>query len=97
MEPEGGLEGHPVQPPARGRNPRPSRSEKGLSDFLLNASSIGALATSRNHGFHHHTALTVKKFSFNIQPKFGFLSLEPIMMRPSLWDDGEEMRTFQIF
>ena len=42
-------------------------------NFLLDASSVGALANSQGHGFPCHTALTVKKFFSDIQLKSGFL------------------------
>ena len=56
----------PIRPssptPAQGRNPNQSRSDRRWSNFLLKASSVGALTTSQVDWFHCPTALTAKKF-----------------------------------
>ena len=61
-----------AKPSAQGRNPNQSRSNRQLSNLLLNASSLGALTTSWSHWFHCRTALTVNKFlpifSWNLAP-----------------------------
>ena len=74
-----GLKGHQVQPPAQGKSPNQSRSDRGWSDFLLDTSSVGALTASQSHGFPCRTALTVKKFFLIFCRKLASCNLSPLL------------------
>ena len=66
--------------PCSMQNTSQSSSDRWLSNFLLNASSVGALPTAWGNCFHYHAALPVKKFFPDIQPKSG-CSMSPLLPR----------------